>query len=447
MAGGRQQRTERMPITASFSTPRWARRTLWGVVGLSLIFCATPGYAQVRTNRNVPTWTWADEVVQPQSNIATPKNKPNVGSPTRVIIRQLIRQAREAASQGKLDAAESLAKRADLLLKEATATDPDAWDASEQPPASFLRQLAEFRSRQVPQPALPKPTAEKDPESAVAKPDSIAPAPPALELGELEKAEDPLEGDYPELAPQTKTDQAATHKPHDLSPQHGLHPHLAGEAGARSARSTAARHAKNGADGSGDESTSIDGDSSEAFAPPAASSEHNLDSADDRTVAAAPPPPVTERIIQIQDSPEKSSSSMLAAAMVHLLSTAAGIVLGILVLVGVRTFLKRQYNADFGFVFRVEHVATGEDGAYLPYPFFPGMQAGEPLPMPTAGPGRAGVAAVLTELPAGFQSDEISPYEEQLRKEEEAENEMMKLVLQQNLELREALGGRNDMAA
>ncbi|MGE3315401.1 MAG: hypothetical protein AB7O26_09810 [Planctomycetaceae bacterium] len=423
-------------------------------------------HAQARSNKNVRTWAWADEIVQPKTNAITRPTKKGLSS--REVARQLLLAARKAAEGGKLDVAEQLALRAEAMHNSNLAGGSEGWDPTEQTPNSFLRQLQAARARQLPEKAanpaatLRAPQKLADADSTVPQENGIAPPPP-----ELSDAEE--EGLPQSIA--TSRGRTPNNRTFDGEPKFGwsAKPDVdfprppaitadldeTGEADEDPvAISRPSRHLDDAHPARVTVPQPRAGRSKNSTGKARTTFDDESEASDETAVAASPRPaaPVTtERIIQIRDPDEDAPQSRFADALIQLLSTTAGLVLGILLLVGARHIIKKKFNADFGFVFRVEHVATGEDGQPLAYPYYPSLMPGMPqlesIPMPTVGPGRNGVAAVLTELPSGFQGDELSPYEEEMQKKEEAENEMMKMVLQQNLSLRQQINSRKGSAA
>lgn len=466
MDGGLLRHTPKPATNAAHR--RQAQIAAAGCIAFFVLLTSTATVsAQSAGNKYVRTWAWADEVVQPKSNAVA--RKARTSSAGREIALQLLTSARRAAELGKLDIAEQLARRAEAAINAHIAQGGEGWDPAEQTPASFLRQLAAAKQQHEQERQADSRANRKSVPSADIvglEDESAAPPPPQLSDEELAQSArmarrkeiaQPRIGDSESFkdepdfnwSAKPSVDYPAPAVTADLEPEDTHHGH--GEAVARPIAAPAApkrvvHKAKTQVNARPTQPRIADN------VVPANEPNRLRDAAAAGAAAATKPaaPVMTERIIQLRDdSANEPPRSVFADAIVQLLSTAAGLILGIVLLGGVRLYLKRKYNADFGFVFRVEHIATDEDGMPISYqyPYHPAMGHGETLPMPTAGPGRNGSGAVLCELPMGFQSDDVSPYEEELQKQEEAENEMMKLVLQQNLALREKIGSRKESAA
>jgi len=324
---------DRRPAQAAHRFARTLHRAVW--IGCSISILLTPAsvWAQAKSNKNVRTWSWADEVVQPGSNVISRQVRTN--GAMREITRQLLREARRAAERGQFDSAEKLALRAEALLKAATAAGQDAWDSADQTPSSFLRQLAAARLRQMPLMPRKEPVPAAD---ELAETELEAPPPPVLN--------DPLDPPAESTPQRGHQGRSRPHDGHTFANQTALDwsanptiatPSLREQSGAFDAAEVAddfddwdsppaAQVART--------NQAAEGGSGSPKARPA------KPAADQVAAAASPAAPaptvVTERIIQVRDENEPPQRSLFASALAQILSTATGLVLGILVLVAAR---------------------------------------------------------------------------------------------------------------
>lgn len=425
MEGRFQERGWTPTVLSSGRAYRWPYVLMLFVCGLVLPVGGAMAQTPARSNKNVRTWTWAKDVVQPDVNSISRLQRPQRSY--QQISRQLLAEARRAAESGELQAAIELARRADALVTIARQTSLTVWDSAEQSPASFLRQLELVHRQRLREAEIPRRQVNERP-GRVSLSQGNPPAPRRWRSNPFSTSgptRGPAHGDEPALENWTAVGSEPVGKETAVAENRRI---VDGEAKSDDVRERASSDRAGVATDSAATSVVPSGEKKNETRPDGIAHGNSPSP----TVPATPL--VHDRVVQIAPSANTPQRSMWTDALVQLFSTAAGLILGIVLLVAVRAFIKRQYGADFGFIFRVEHVNAG--GAMWYAPDESGIL---PFPTPKMDSGRDGAGAVLNDLPEGFVSDELSPYEQELRAAEEAEKEMMKFVFEKNLELRDEL--------